>query len=248
MIRMTQTSGVIHKSTKGPLVNLKVYCISLTLVLIVLNDRQVTAWKLNSRVGLDCEEVPPNCQLQSLAQYVTRDDLMFNGSSTQLSVAYSIDSSLSQPVCSLNPFKITPSLHNISSLVVMSMTCSQSGTRIVITTGSEYTMSSAILTLWITNCAIYWKDLSKLGRLFVLFGITLHDWRDEFMNNEPEYSDTCVQIQQPRGVSNKSDMDHTIAGCTNVVEIEIMNTIDRRVSPVFTRHLWPSVTELRSIR
>ena len=67
------------------------------------------------------------------------------------------------------------------------------------------------------------------------------------MNNESEYFDACVEIQQPGGMRNKWDVGRSIAGCTNVVEIEILSTIARGVSPVFTRHLWPSVAELRSI-
>ena len=181
IIRMKQTSEIISNDTKESLPNITVFCMLLTLIFLSLNGHQVTAWGRHSVEDLNCEEAPPNCHLISLTQVENVDHFTYNGSSTVYSVRYLINSSSSHHVCSLNPLDKTPSLRNTSSVVAMSITCSQPGTRIVITNRSEYIMSSVILSLWINNCTMYWKDLSKIGRLFVLYGITLHDWQDEFM-------------------------------------------------------------------
>ena len=246
---MTLTSKVMRSKTNSGSLAKLILSVLVTFTLLRLNDHQVTAREQNSVEELNCEEAVPKCRVRSYFKGMNFDNhLIFNKSSNVVTAIYLINSSLLYPACSLNPVETAPSLRHASSTIFMKIICSEPGTRIVITTDSEYVMPSVSLVVWITSCAIYWKDLSKLGRLFAFDEIILDDWQDEFMTEESEYFDACVEVQPPKGASDKSDVGRTIAGCTNIVVIQIKNSNVRGVSPVFACHLWPVMLQLVSER
>ena len=112
---------------------------------------------------------------------------------------YLINSSSSQPVCALDPFEAT-SIHYVNaSVMVMDIHCSEPGTRIVMKLGSKNISSPLVWLLWVTNCSIYWKDISKLGKHIVIVSMLFVDWQDEFMTGEPEYFNACVHLKQRDG-------------------------------------------------
>ena len=212
-------------------------------IFVNTNDLLTVAQKNTAMGEPNCDEAPPNCHgsmlhnVDNFNRYFT-----YNGSYIAFFATYLVNSSSSHPVCSLDPFQAIPFLHENSSMTLLyiSVECSKPGTRIVIRPRMKYIIPHSIYSLWVTNCTIYWKDISVLGQLVVLYAMELFDWDDEFTTGESEYFDACVQLKDEDTMS----MERSIAGCTNVGEIVMKSTVGHTVSPVFVRQLWPSLTGL----
>ena len=215
--------------------------ILLGIVLTLQNfyETLATSTEESSTEGPNCEEEPPDCTGWFDAEFLDMTQSLYaqelNATIVRY-VQYEINSSSSQPVCLLKPFKKMP-FHNASPMVLI-IGCSETGTRVVLKPGSKHINSSLPLFLWVTNCVIYWKDISKLGQHVVLKAIQLFDWRDEFSTGKPEYFNACVHLNHPDRDLYELDTKRSIEGFTNIEKMTVYNTVVRTASPVFVRQLW----------
>ena len=222
--------------------------IILTLTLQHFNNFLATASDESSiEEDPNCEERPPYCYGWIDASVRDFNDFLYvkkNSTFIGRYVQYGINSSSSQPVCSLD--LLSESIHrDNASVVVISIQCSETGTRIVMKPGSKHINSSLVWFLSVTNCTVYWKDISKLGKHVFLWAMQLSDWQDEFTTGKPEYFNACVHLNQSDGGGNQLGAKLSIEGCTNIAELVVQNTIVRTASPVFARHLWPALAGLK---
>ena len=219
--------------------------IILTLTLKNLNECLATTSKGNTREHINCEEDPPYCYGWFDADDANENAyFQSNDSFDARHLHYLINSSSSQPVCALDPFEAT-SIHYVNaSVMVMDIHCSEPGTRIVMKLGPKNISSPLVWLLWVTNCSIYWKDISKLGKHIVIVSMLFVDWQDEFMTGEPEYFNACVHLKQRNGDKHQLGMKRSIEGCSGIAEIRVQNTIARTFSSVFASNLWPALTGL----
>ena len=243
--QIDQREKVVVTNKMGSLINIMRVGIILAHISPIINDHFTAAQKTSPVNELNCDETPPNCDgLISYNDGNINKNFTYDGSYISMFVTVLVNSSSSRPVCAVDPFQSKHFLHKIPPKAVfhMNVACSQPGTRIVVRPELQYIIQTALYYLFVTNCTVYWKDISTLGRLAFFYGMRLLDWEDEFTTGESEYFDACVHFEEANG--DNLGIGRSIAGCRNVGEIEMKSTIARILSPVFVRHLWPAMTEL----
>ena len=228
----------------GSRINIMLVGIILSHMLSYTKDHLAAAQKRVQVAEPNCDETPPNCDVFTYYRVYNFNKYIKHKNRVPASLTtYFVNSSSSHSVCSVDPFEATTFRHENSSWTIsyIYISCSQPGTRVVIRPGTQYIIQSGMYNLFVTNCIMYWKDISLLGQLFVLHGMCLVDWEDEFTTGETEYFDSCVHLEEVNG--DDLGIRHSIAGCTNVGEIVVKSTIIRPLSPVFVRYLWPAIAE-----
>ena len=212
-------------------------CVIPQLYLLLLSIHIGNAATQNGWTREKCKEEPTNCS--ATFQYgfdVQRDPVVITESYNLTWVDYFIDSS--HEVCSLNLdlYNIVPAItHDLG----ISIYCDTLGTQVVIQ-GGNYTISKCTASLSITNCTIYWKDISAIDRNVDLQMLYLNDWKDEFTPME----DTCGEQQSLSTDLEKGWSELPFAEMRNIEVIHVIHTTVRQLSPVFTQHLWPNLRGL----
>ena len=234
----------------SPAVNIVLKTICLLHILSELKVQFVTASaKWNE---INCDEAPPNCSTTS--QYFFGANLDYysvldNVNTNEIYVAYTIDSLYT--LCSLDPWAELHALNEFdldNATLTIDIFCETHDTRIVIKSDEHNLISPTMVLFSTDNCDIFWKDLSKIGRYANLNGLLLHNWRDEFELGESIFFTTCVQLQNTGAKADTGKPLTVIAGMTNVTKIRVGYKNVRRISPVFTHHVWPIMAVFQCAR
>ena len=149
--------------------------LSITIVLSANNlftkyvDAQTPSMSSHSEGGDDiCAENPPHCDVKQRS---------VNGTSGTFSTPFhtGIDiiviqmniTSTSPTVCAIDPLVLAAQVLDYEVTDVTQLTllinCARSDTRIVIRPVNNLTFPLILGFVHISNCVLYWKDLSKLG-------------------------------------------------------------------------------------
>ena len=202
-----------------------------------------------------CAENPPHCDVKQRS---------VNGTSGTFSTPFhtGIDiiviqmniTSTSPTVCAIDPLVLAAQVLDYEVTDVTQLTllinCARSDTRIVIRPVNNLTFPLILGFVHISNCVLYWKDLSKLGNFLSIQMLLLVGWQDEFGSNSSGiFFHKCVKFS-----TSKSDSaDHAlvsydekfpISGLDKIWTLWVSSHVTRSVSPVFTDYLWPAMAEI----
>ena len=203
-----------------------------------------------TKYDVECEEVAPNCsgtvkyESGILRDYYMSDNMNVNF----IQMEYGVDSL--HNVCRFDPFWSLHGSHNISlddvNFITIIIDCHAPGTRLVISTLNISTQ--AMVSIRSRHCALYWKDISAIGRSVYLISLVLDDWSDEFDSDEPAYFTTCVQLKNFSVDVEEERPRLAIAGLADIREIVVECDSVQPISPVFTHQLWPGMVEFYCAR
>ena len=132
--------------------------------------------------------------------------------------------------------------------------CQSQNTRLAFRPSMNFSDSSVIANLMLRNCILYWKDISLFGQHVFFLNLSVDNWMDEFGNNEPLYYHECIQTEESPvdvGEKNYSPTENEtysrILGLQSLISFFDHGSRHVTMSPVFTKHIWSSLGEVRFV-
>ena len=206
--------------------------------------------------SVDCNETPPECNISHQLKGGLPYTFKSHDHGYVESVRHELQVNTRGLVCSLDPMKFITDVSNISMPLNLHFKIGcHHATRVVIRPTLNLSSPMVFAFIEISNCTMYWKDLSTFGRHVDVRAMLLFNWIDEFVAQQPSVFRQCVQLD---GLHQEVDeVAPSISGLANVASLLVASsptcscTDDTPVhtssvtSSVFTRHMWPLMAEVK---
>ena len=236
----------------------------VSLCLFVWNHRAFITASPSGNISeyVECDEIPPDCDTSHrlLGKHPSNFDIPYTytapGNGDTESIDHEFILSTHGPVCSMDPLLFVTDITNRTSPLGLyfKVECPSTATRVVVRTFTNLTSHLVFANLLITNCTMYWKDLSTFGGHIDVRFLTLLNWKDEFVEEQPNFFHRCVKLDDPQegleevepAISNLAKISSLIVSFSppcNCLDHSPICTIVAS-TPIFARHMWPMVAEV----
>ena len=192
-----------------------------------------------------CEEDPPSCshKYTHYDEFTPIFETVEHGRLTRHVHLFEVDASQSR--CSIDPFNNTnPDIKdNVPPVDIhIKIDCVYRSTRIVLRPSMNLTDTSAFGFLSISNCTMYWKDISLFGQSIKTLALELVNSRDEFPDGEDHYFYECVEFEE---IHSRMDVEYPIVrGLGEVGTLIMMGPFWSSRHPVLLNYSWPVLAEI----
>ena len=204
---------------------------------------------------VECDEMPPTCNVNHHVSRAHPYAFTTPDHGHVESVYHEINVNAHQSVCSLDPMRFVSDTTNRSTPLRLhfGLGCPQSN-RVVIRPSQNLTSHLIFAYIRISNCTIYWKDLSQFGLYVDIRALILVGWKDEFIEQQPSFFRKCVELDDLN--EGAEGIEPSIAAMVNVGSLLVSSIpayngsadssifINITCSPVFARHMWPQMAEV----
>ena len=205
---------------------------------------------------VECDETPPACNVSHKLTdgypytFTTPDHGYVE------SVYHEITINTQESVCSLDPMSFVSDITNRSTPLSLQfrIQCPAKPTRVVIQPSRNLTSPLVFSYLVVSNCTMYWKDLSRFGQHVDIKVLMLLNWKDEFVDQQPSLFQQCVELDDlQEGLEGVAPSISSLARVGSLLissSHECSCSDDTPVfhksasSPVFARNMWPRMAEV----
>ena len=205
---------------------------------------------------VECNETPPACNVSHKLTEAYYHRFTTPGHGHVESVKHVFMINTHDSVCSLDPISFVPDITNRSTpqCLCFSILCPPKPIRIVIRPSRNLTSPLVFAYLHISNCTLYWKDLSTFGQHVDIRTLLLLNWKDEFVEKQPTFFEQCMEFDDLQ--EGLDGMAPSISGLANVGTLmvsschQISCSDDSPIfynsvpSPMFAHNMWPRMAEV----
>ena len=232
-----------------------VLCLSVGVSLALTTKRSSSS----TEERVKCNETPPACNVTHELDPSHPSIFTIPDHGYVEFVFHKIVINTHESTCSLDPMSFVFDITNRSTplSVYFRIWCPPKPTRVVIKPSRNLTSPLVFSYLLISNCTMYWKDLSTFGQHVDIRVLNLFNWKDEFVEQQPIFFQQCVEFDDiPEGME---DIGPSISSLASVGTLLVSSCHEYScsddtsffnnsvVSPVFVRNMWPRMAEVEFV-